>query len=341
MITITNNNIYYSEYSISTSSKDEVDILDIEDIISFLSEYVELGESVTIKRIFEIVSANIDKLNNIYESALGGLMLEPYLQEIENNPTEILDIDYIELYWLCDKCDDDVNILPSLHGISPKLDDCALDFIGLNNIKNCKIKINTNIEIVDYNKIENKKDDIVLKIGNKSFTLFELFNAIFYEISFHGGPQDKNEMFQEIEESITELDLQEFQDLKENNISFEDMLEKIESNDIYLVKYKKLREWVNLDRILITENLDKLKNCLLEKLKIYDEIKSNTDNLQKYYKKLTNIEYNMQILYGEKEDVSYHKFWETPKCTCPKIDNVELYPSETPIFDPNCPIHKK
>ena len=47
----------------------------------------------------------------------------------------------------------------------------------------------------------------------------------------------------------------------------------------------------------------------------------------------------MQLLYGEKEDKSYHKFWETPKCICPKIDNNEIYPNKEPIFNLKCPIH--
>ncbi|MCK9416354.1 hypothetical protein M0Q97_06825 [Candidatus Dojkabacteria bacterium] len=340
MITITNKNIYYSEYSISTSL-DGVEIVYIDDIVSFLSEYVELGESVTIKRIFEIVSTNIDKFNEIFYSNLGGLTLEPYLQEIENNQTEKLDIDYVELYWLCDKYDNDLNISPSLRGISPKLEDCALDFISLNNIKNCIIKINTIVDIFDYNKVmeqTDKKVPINLNIGNKQFTLFELFNAIFYEISFHGGPQDKNEIFKEIEETISEIDLEELQDMKES-MSIEDIFKKIEDSDIYLVKYKNLMDRVDIDRISDTQNLDKLKNCLLEKLKIYEEIIKNNTNLHKYYKKLTDIEYNLQLLYGEKEDKTYHKFWETPKCTCPKIDNIEIYLNKEPIFNLKCPIH--
>jgi hypothetical protein len=342
MITITNKNIYYSSYSISTSL-DDVEILSIDDIVSFLSEYVELGESVTIKRIFEIVSVNIDKFNDIFYSSLGGLSLEPYLQEIENNQTEKLDIDYIELYWLCDKYDNDLNISASLRGVSPKLEDCALDFISLNNIKNCIIKINTVVDIFDYNKTMEQQNDkkipINFEIGNKQFTLFELFNAIFYEISFHGGPQDKNEIFKEIEESISEIDMENLQDMKESTISIDDIFKKIEDSDIYLVKYNNLREWVNEDRISDIQNLDKLKSCLLEKLKIYDEIIKNDTNLHKYYKKLTNIEYNLQLLYGEKEDKTYHRFWETPKCTCPKIDNIEIYPNKEPIFNLKCPIH--
>ena len=87
MITITNKNIYISDQSISDlSSLDEVDIVDACDITNFLSDDVELGESVTFKRLFDIVSPNVDKFNNIFYSALGGHPLEPFLQEIENNP---------------------------------------------------------------------------------------------------------------------------------------------------------------------------------------------------------------------------------------------------------------
>ena len=53
MITITNKNIYHSEFRISTlSSLEKVEILSIDEIVNFLSDNVELGESVTFKRLF-------------------------------------------------------------------------------------------------------------------------------------------------------------------------------------------------------------------------------------------------------------------------------------------------
>ena len=67
MITITNKNIYISEFPISTlSSLDKVEILPIDEIVHFLSDNVELGESVTFKRLFEIVSANLKKLTKYF-----------------------------------------------------------------------------------------------------------------------------------------------------------------------------------------------------------------------------------------------------------------------------------
>lgn len=344
MITITNKNIYYSDFSlVELPSLDKIEIIQPGEIISFLSDNVELGESVTFKRLFELVSANLDKFNEIFYSSLGGYVLDPYLQEIENNPTEPHDMDYLEIHWFCDKYDSELNITPALHGISLKEENYfALDFESLNNLKNYIIRINEAVEIIDYIPFAKPDDDAIKKIelGNKSFTLFELFNAIFFEISFHGGPQDKKERYQEIEESITESELEQLEE-SEKFTTFEEILEKFDSEDKYLVKYKDLRERVNEDRLSIAKNLSKLKSCVKEKLKIFDIIENSDKDLKKYYKKLTDNEYSMQMLYGEDENIKYHRFWDTPKCTCPKIDNLELYPSDKPIFDKDCPIHKK
>jgi hypothetical protein len=336
MITITNKNIYYSDYSISTlSSLKKVDIVDPSDIINFLSENVELSESVTFKRIFDIISYNVDLFNKVFYSSLGGYPLAPYLQEIENNSTQSFDSDYLEIYWHCDKYEDELNIDPSLHGIS-KLDVYAMDFASLNNLKDYNVKLNTKIEIFDYTNYKETKEEDKLKVflGEKSFTVFDLYNAIFYEISYFGGPQQKKEKLNELEESMEDMEK------SDEFTTLENMIEKFESKDKYLVKYKNLRTRVEKKRVSNKQNLPKLKNCLLEKLKIYD-ILENSESFDNAYKKLTDIEYNMQLLYGEPENILFHRFWETPKCTCPKIDNLENYPSKNPIFDEKCPIHKK
>jgi hypothetical protein len=355
MITITNKNIYHSDFSLSTlSDLSNIRNIHIGDIINFLSDNIELGESVTFKRLFDIVAYNVDKFNEIFYSSLGGYSLEPFLQEIENIPTEIIESEYLEIHWFCDKYDNELNISPSIHGKSTKSNDSyALDFVSLNNIKNNIVKLNKNVSIFDYSSIQNddiidKVDELInnikikdrLELGEKMFTLFEMYDAILDEISFHGGPQDKKEKFEELEEQIDEVKEGIKNDLTDS-MTFKEMIDKIESKDKYLVKFKEQRDRVDKHRMNNKKNLSKLKNCLIEKLKIYDIIESSDENLEQYYKKLTDIEYNMQLLYGEEEDISQHLFWQTPKCTCPKIDNIEIYPSKNPIFDDKCQIHKK
>ena len=154
MITITNNNIYHSEFSLSTiHSLDRVEIIYIDEIIRFLSDEVELGESVTFKRLFEIVSHNALEFNEIFYSALGGYSLGPFLQEIENNPTENIESEFLEIHWFADKYENELSINPSLHGISKEKEKYAVDFMSLNNLKNLLVKINKSIEIFDYGKM--------------------------------------------------------------------------------------------------------------------------------------------------------------------------------------------
>lgn len=350
MITITNKNIYYSEFPVSTlSSLDKVEKIHTDEIINFLSDDVEFGESVTFERLFDIIADNVFKFNEIFYSSLGGHPLEPFLQEIQNNPTEVIESDYLEIRWFSDKYENELNIHPSIGGFSIKEDqNYAIDFVSLNNLKNLNIKLERMVKIFDYSKMkedlpeseDKETKDYQIELGNKNFTLFDMFNAIFYEITFHGGPQDKKERFNDLEDTID--DVKESIELEEDKgISFEELIEKLDSSDKFLVKYKKNRDRVDEHRVQNDKNLDKLKNCLIEKLKIYDIIENSNDDLKQYYKKLTDIEYNMQLLYGEKEDIDFHRFWEAPKCICPKIDNLEIYPSNKPIFNDKCLIHGK
>lgn len=344
MITITDKNIYYSEESISLiSTMENVDIINPSDIFLFLSDTVELGEDLCFKRLFDIVSHNVNAFNDIFYSSLDGYLIDPYLQEIENNSTIKNNIDYLEICWSCNKYDNELNIVPIMHGCANNEKDFyALDFVSLNNIKNLNLLLNKKFTFYDYNKLIDGKteDESKIELGEKYFTLFDLYNAIFSEITFHGGPLDKKERFEELEKGILEESIdddEEYVDLKRTTL--DELIEKYEKEDVFLVKYKNLRCRVDENRITISDNLFKIKECLKEKLIIFDNINNSNDNFKKYNKDLTNVEFNLQTLYGEEEDESFHKFWETPKCTCHKINNIEIYPSKTPFIDTNCPIH--
>lgn len=356
MITITQDNIYKSDFNIvDIRDPKYLNIIDDENLFKYLSEEVELGESVNLERIFSLIESNKERLQYLYHSCLGGYPLEPYIDEINDIPTEKTDLVKLEVNWLVDSYDDDITIVSNLHGIglsedvdsNTNIDDIdndkllpyAIEFTPLNNMKYLIVELNRNVKIINFD-IKTKEHSIN-DIGNKSFSVFDLFYAILYEISWNGDPSQREERLSEIKESIEEsekeLESGNYNDLRDAS----DILEEFDRNDIYLVKYKEERDRLDEDLCSDIENLEPLKNCLLEKLKIYDTIKnlSNDNDLTGYYKKLSDIEFNMQLLYGLDEDSNYHKFWETPKCTCPKIDNVVKYPNGNYIKNKNCPIH--
>ncbi len=50
-------------------------------------------------------------------------------------------------------------------------------------------------------------------------------------------------------------------------------------------------------------------------------------------------EFKLQKLWGFEQNKAYHKFWELPHCTCPKLDNIDSYPYMQ-HYSKSCPLHK-
>lgn len=340
MITITKDYIYKSDFSITDlKTTANLEIIQEDEILSYLSDYVELGESVTFDRIFELISLNKDLIENIFYSCLGGYSLSPFINEIENIPTEKSQLDYVEIGWYCDRYDNEFNISSSFHGIGSEKDGkemtYAIEFTPLNNLKSLPIRLNTNLSYFILPKKGNGKHKDVY-LGNRYFTLYDILYGILFEITFNGDPKNRNMRFSELQVSIDEAEEQ----LKNDEFITNDDLESL-FTDEYTVKHGEFIDRIEPELLNELSDLPALKNCLLEKLKIYSEIeKTNKKDLTSFDNRLTNVEFNLQILYGVDEDINFHRFWETPKCTCPKIDNTLKYPFGDYEIDANCPIHK-
>lgn len=344
MITITQDNIYKTDFSIADlKSTDDLEIISEEEILYHLSDFIELGESVTFGRFFEIISLNKDLIEKIYHSCLGGYSLTPFMFEIEDIPDRKNNLDYVEICWSCDKYDDEFNISSSFHGIGSKdngeEETYAIEFTPLNNLKNLPLRLNTNLSYFVLPKGKGKKAKDVY-LGDRYFTLYDVLYAILFEITFNGDPKNRNSRLAELED-IAEESSAEIESGK--YFTAEEMEEELENffNDEFTVKYNDFSYRLDPELISDTSNIDALKNCFIEKFKLFDEIeKSKGIDLTAFDKKLTDIEFNIQTLYGIEEDIKFHRFWDVPKCTCPKIDNSLKYPNGGYSIDRKCPIHK-
>lgn len=102
---------------------------------------------------------------------------------------------------------------------------------------------------------------------------------------------------------------------------------------------------------LLNENLLTRQNCWknLEAIKEAHELKlciyaliieeSDTALLRSLVLDIEEIEFELQRLWKFREDYKFHRFWETPKCKCPKIDNEEAYPFGYYIRNLTCILH--
>lgn len=56
-------------------------------------------------------------------------------------------------------------------------------------------------------------------------------------------------------------------------------------------------------------------------------------------KKVTQVEYALQQTWKFKKNRKFHRFWELPHCSCPKMDNQERWGSAYHIINQSCILH--
>lgn len=66
---------------------------------------------------------------------------------------------------------------------------------------------------------------------------------------------------------------------------------------------------------------------------------SDNPKVKAYAKDLEQIEFLLQDAWKFERNINYHKFWEAPHCTCPKMDNEDAWPSGYYVKALDCPVH--
>lgn len=91
--------------------------------------------------------------------------------------------------------------------------------------------------------------------------------------------------------------------------------------------------WAEVEEI---KKLHGLKNDIIKLMRntVNDEVLLALSDV------ITSIEYNLQDNWHFPRNNSFHKFWNLPHCTCPKIDNDDRYPSGFYVYNRQCLLHK-
>jgi len=91
-------------------------------------------------------------------------------------------------------------------------------------------------------------------------------------------------------------------------------------------------------------DLDKIILWHVNKMFIEQFIRDNLNDLNsetmfELNKRITECEFNLQESWGFPRNINFHKFWERPGCSCPRLDNEDLYPSGPYYRCSDCQLH--
>lgn len=77
------------------------------------------------------------------------------------------------------------------------------------------------------------------------------------------------------------------------------------------------------------------------KSQLYEEMEEldYPPDLKEFAKKIEELEFYMQELWGFPKNSAYHRFWEVPHCYCRSQDNWDAYGSGVRYYSSSCPVH--
>ncbi len=108
------------------------------------------------------------------------------------------------------------------------------------------------------------------------------------------------------------------------------------------IEYGKHDIVLNPNMVKSIYKFEQLKSIYIELFKIFEKME-NTNNPIKLYnlnKEIEPLEFKMQEYFGFPVNKDFHRYWcECPKCSCPKLDNLDERGSGSRYIDSGCIIH--
>lgn len=211
-------------------------------IINFLTEPVTF-KGTTLEDLFNfIIIPNKDIIQLIFDRTLGSYSLDSFISDLKNVPEDkddyqthagshYIGFERVTEIWNKDEFDGRIDM--SLYPYKKKKDETySCSFVPLYHIKDYKLKVHEKFSLTDYRPYYEDEDYDKVDISwlKGDMTLFEVLESLLFEISFHGDPQSRKEVKDDMDERVKEIE--------EGNaelVSWEDIKkmwqDKLEGND--------------------------------------------------------------------------------------------------------------
>lgn len=187
-----------------TGSYQQFDRTDVAVRCSF--EYCDIAEDVTLKDIFLLLNRDLDH----WEFFLGNWCKEIVTEGLTGKPgsdANDREIDYLEIYNDVTEtnCEDETYtsglVVPDFHGYGDWDDETkggiGVSFTPSNELINLPVKISKDLPIYS----ERQK---LTTFKNPTYSLGQILYAIIWELSFHGGPDSRDELKDTLDSSCKE-----------------------------------------------------------------------------------------------------------------------------------------
>lgn len=196
--------------------------------LSDLRRGVEIEEGVTLRDIFDAVDANNELRYFISNYSWCSKIAEFHLaarepkQPTASDETELVALEVlmrVDIHELSN--DKHMNVFGEFLGVGADGTSYSVSFSPMSSIADLPIRINENAFFSRYGKETLDRERI-----NMSPSFLEFLDAIYYDISFYGGPEEAKEM----RDSLVTM-VKEIEDGTATTVPLEDVLKELRAED--------------------------------------------------------------------------------------------------------------
>lgn len=202
----------------------------VESLIRYLGCVVELSEGTTVEHIWSYLEHDADFFNNVYAQAIGNFPLKLFIDQF-HKPSAELDHEgptKVELYWHGEIWEGEISIFPSCHGKDDKGGGWAIEFTAINDLKSFPIILDDELEIYDMDAPLDKDGMKPIWKGKKDWTVYDMYFAFLYEMTFCGSPEDQVRQLADLDQRLADAK-EQLRTGTANFVKFEDLIDSEEN----------------------------------------------------------------------------------------------------------------
>lgn len=202
MVTITKEGVYFTLTEINEEGLESEKVINVLEsslgLVSYLTFPVELEEGITVEHIMNLLALNMEHTDFMFDSSLGGHQFKSFYEELQEDAKPDENLSYMEIAHELDVLTPDNLDLFSvarMRGVGKNLELFSIEFAPLSTYKKFEIRLNQDFIV---KKIDDSNHESVVLSCKKSFTLFDVIHAVLFEMSYYGGPEERNKVLNEI-----------------------------------------------------------------------------------------------------------------------------------------------
>jgi len=248
MVKISKDGVFFEFVEIDEEGNETIKVLDVLEtslgIASYLTFSVTVDEGVTVEDIMNILALNLESTDFIFDSSLAGHSFQKFLDEMKNGDQHQDGIlSWMEIAHEIDpfiEGETEMFNVVRMRGVGKNRDLFSVEFSPVSSYKKMEIKLNDRFIVKKKDSAE--KEHVVFSC-TKAFTLFELFHAVLYEMSYYGDPVERKEVLDEVIKSlgvdkIEAFKLSDRDDIEKLKKELQDLLDKEDYEEAAKVRDK-------------------------------------------------------------------------------------------------------